>query len=236
MEQELVAWVWSHASMNGGIVPVFIEYLAVVVGVLGGATFACDRGMDIIGTICLGIITGFGGGIVRDVLLQSHGVYFTHHPYLVLFCAAVCVAVFYFRRWVRHLDTLVFLLDVLGVGLFAAAGANKALGCGSGTIMSMILGAITAVGGGALRDVFVGEPPKIFRPGEFYAIAGMAGATLYVLLLLAQVNEVVALVACVAVTTVLRYASVWFSWRTNADPRDEDGRLRGPAQRGRDGR
>ena len=92
-------------------VPWSIDYFSVVVGVLTGALFACDRKLDIIGTVVLGLVTGYGGGIIRDMLLQTHGVYFTSHPDLILICIAICTFVFYFRGLFRHLDATVFFAD-----------------------------------------------------------------------------------------------------------------------------
>ena len=218
LEHFLAALIPELVDTDGGLTPAIIDYLAVVVGVIGGATFACNRKLDIIGVVSLGLITGFGGGILRDMLLQDQGVYFTQHPYLVLASIVVCVLAFYFRRIFRNLEPAVFLLDTLSVGLFAAAGASKALGCDSGPVVSFILGAVTAVGGGALRDVFVGEVPAIFKAGSFYGMAGVAGSFSFVLL--ASMNDFIALAVCVVLTTALRYASIWFNWSTSDDPRD----------------
>jgi uncharacterized membrane protein YeiH len=205
---------------SGGIVPAAIDYLSVIVGVITGATFACDKRLDIVGTVSLGLIAGYGGGILRDVLLQNHGVYFTQHPYLVLACILMCIVVFYFRGVFRNLESAVFLLDALSVGLFAAAGSAKAFDCGTGVVMSILLGTITAVGGGTLRDVFVGQVPSIFQSGTYYAIAGLAGAIVYTAFVACGYAGPWAVVACVAVTVALRYLSVFFDWRTHTDPRD----------------
>ena len=156
-------------------VPWGIDYFSVVVGVLTGALFACDRKLDIIGTVVLGLVTGYGGGIIRDVLLQDKGVYFTSHPDLILLCIVLCVFVFYFRGLFQHLDAMVFFADALSVGLFALAGASKAYACGEGFVLTVILGAITAVGGGAVRDICVGETPGIFQQSNFSAVAAARG-------------------------------------------------------------
>ena len=121
-------------------VPWGIDYFSVVVGVLTGALFACDRKLDIIGTVVLGLVTGYGGGIIRDVLLQDKGVYFTSHPDLILVCIVLCAFVFYFRGLFKHLDAMVFFADALSVGLFALAGASKAYACGEGFVLTVILG------------------------------------------------------------------------------------------------
>ena len=137
-------------------VPWSIDYFSVVVGALTGALFACDRKLDITGTVVLGLLTGYGGGIIRDMLLQDRGVYFTSHPDLIVICIAICVFVFYFRGLFRHLDATVFFADALSVGLFALAGASKAFACGEGFVLSVVLGGIGAVGGGAILDIGVG--------------------------------------------------------------------------------
>ena len=195
-------------------VPWGIDYFSVVVGVLTGALFACDRKLDIIGTVVLGLVTGYGGGIIRDVLLQDKGVYFTSHPDLILVCIVLCAFVFYFRGLFKHLDAMVFFADALSVGLFALAGASKAYACGEGFVLTVILGAITAVGGGAVRDICVGETPGIFQQSNFYAVAGLGGALLFTVLAYAGVPLVVAGIACVFTVGFLRYWSVYFDWKT----------------------
>ena len=198
-------------------VPWSIDYFSVVVGALTGALFACDRKLDIIGTVVLGLLTGYGGGIIRDMLLQDRGVYFTSHPDLIVICIAICVFVFYFRGLFRHLDATVFFADALSVGLFALAGASKAFACGEGFVLSVILGGITAVGGGAIRDICVGETPGIFQQSNFYAVAGLGGSFAFVALAYAGCPLPIAGVACVFAVTFLRYWSVYFDWKTASE-------------------
>lgn len=228
--EELFAQVFS--AFVGGPLPDVIDHVAVIVGVIGGAIFACDRRLDIVGVICMGLITGYGGGVMRDLLLQDKGIYFMQHPMLVFACIVVCIAVFYFRRGFHNLDPAVYLLDTLSVGLFAAAGAEKTLVCGGGPMMAFILGALTSVGGGALRDVFAGEIPAIFKQGNFYALAGIAGSASYVILVELGVPAPAAVVVCIAVTTALRYLSVYFNWVTKTDPIDLTPYVSRPLKRG----
>ena len=180
-------------STSGGVVPAFIDYLSVIAGVLTGALVACDRKLDIIGVTALGLVTGYGGGMFRDFLLQSHGVYFMAHPYLLL------------------------VADALSVGLFAVAGASKAFSCGAGFVMSIALGVLTAVGGGALRDVALGEVPGIFKASNFYAVAALAGSFLYVVLVAYGAQDTLAAVLCVVCVVMLRCLSVRFNWKTGSD-------------------
>lgn len=199
-------------------VPWGIDYFSVIVGVLTGALFACDRKLDIIGTVVLGLITGYGGGIIRDLLLQTQGVYFTSHPDLILLCIGLCLFVFYFRGLFIHLDATVFFADALSVGLFALAGASKAFACGEGFVITVMLGAITAVGGGAVRDICVGETPGIFQQSNFYAVAGLGGSLAFVILAFAGAPLGLAGVACVFIVVFLRYWSVYFDWKTSCEP------------------
>lgn len=198
-------------------IPSVIDYFAIIVGVITGALVACDRKLDIVGTTVAGLLTGFGGGIVRDLLMQDHGVYFMQHADLVILCVAICLFVFYFRGIFSDPDRQLFFLDILSVALFALAGASKAFACDQGIIFSIILGAITAVGGGALRDVFTGVTPAIFKASGFYAIAGLGGSVAYVLLAAVGCPVVIAGVVCVIVVLVLRYGSVKFGWKTRAE-------------------
>lgn len=182
--------------------------------------FACDRKLDIVGTVVCGLFTAYGGGVLRDFLLQDEGVYFMSHPYLFLLCVFLCAFVFYFRGLFRHLPSTIFLCDTLSVALYAVAGASKAFDCGSGFIMSIVLGAIVGVGGGAIRDSFVGEVPGIFRSSNFYAVAALGGSFTYVLLVQFCSDPTGAAILCVAAVLALRYLSVFFDWRTGDDPID----------------
>lgn len=217
---ELVVWFTERIVASGGVVPAFIDYFAVVVGVITGAMFACDRKLDIVGTVVCGLFTAYGGGVLRDFLLQDEGVYFMSHPYLFLLCVFLCAFVFYFRGLFRHLPSAIFLCDTLSVALYAVAGASKAFDCGSGFIMSIVLGAIVGVGGGAIRDSFVGEVPGIFRSSNFYAVAAIGGSFTYVLLVQFGSDPTGAAILCVAVVLALRYLSVFFDWKTGDDPID----------------
>ncbi len=202
---------------QGFTLPLVIDYFSVIVGVITGALFACEKKLDIVGTVALGLITGYGGGIIRDMLLQDKGVYFTSHPDLVLICIAICFFVFYFRGIFKQLKATVFLCDSLSVALFAVAGASKAFACGEGLVMTVLLGAITSVGGGAIRDICVGEVPGIFKRSNLYAVAGLAGSTIFTVLAALFVPQSISALACVFSVVTLRYWSVYSDWKTTDD-------------------
>ena len=191
-------------------VPFGADFFSVAVGVLTGAIFACDRKLDIVGTIVLGLVTAYGGGIIRDLLLQDHGVYFMEYPEVILICICLAVFVFYFRGLFRHTGQVLFFADALSVALFALAGANKAFACGEGFVMVVILGALTSVGGGALRDISVGETPGVFQRSNFYAVAGFGGAFVFAAMAFAKAPGAVAAALAMddAVSVVFLYPGI----------------------------
>jgi uncharacterized membrane protein YeiH len=135
--------------------------------------------LDVVGVLTLGMITALGGGIVRDVFLDAlPPATFSDWRYLAVAAAGGLVAFafgYVLDRWLN----LINLLDAAGLSLFAVSGALKTLEYGGGPAQAVILGAITAVGGGTIRDVLIGRVPVVLR-SELYAIPALAGALLMV--------------------------------------------------------
>lgn len=147
--------------------------------ILGGA-IARQHRFDVIGLVGLAVISGLGGGIVRDVLLQ-HGppAALTDLAYL-LFALAGAAVVLVARpsgAWWRRSFQLV---DAAALGCWAVAGAEKTLGAGLGALPAILLGTITAIGGGAIRDIILRHPPTVFRPGPLQATSAVVGSIVLV--------------------------------------------------------
>src|SRR4051794_7400586 len=136
--------------------------------------------LDIVGVVTLGIITAIGGGIIRDVLIDSlPPATFSDWRSLAVAAGGGLVA-FVAGRRLERLNTPITLLDAAGLSLFAVTGASKALGAGLGPAQAVLLGAITAVGGGTVRDVLIQQIPSVLTSG-LYAIPALVGATVTVL-------------------------------------------------------
>jgi len=132
--------------------------------------------LDIVGVVTLGMITALGGGIIRDVLLGTlPPATFSDWRYLAVAAGGGLVA-FLFGRRLDRLTSLITVMDAAGLSLFAVTGAVKALDLGLGPAQAVILGAITGVGGGTLRDVLVRRIPSVLSSG-LYAIPALVGAT-----------------------------------------------------------
>lgn len=161
--------------------------------------------VDIIGVLTLGIITAMGGGIVRDVLIDSlPPATFSDWRYLVVAAVGGLLA-FLLGRRLDRLMGLINALDAAGLSLFAVTGASKALAFGLGPAQAVILGAVTAVGGGTLRDVLTRRIPMVLR-SELYAIPALAAATIVVVSSLTRVNglplDLVAAAVCFGIRMI----------------------------------
>ncbi len=131
--------------------------------------------LDIVGVVTLGMFTALGGGVVRDILLGAlPPATFSDWRYLTV-AAAGSVVVFLFSRSLDRLATVILVLDAAGLSLFAVSGALKGLDFGIGFGQAVILGTITAVGGGTLRDVLIQKIPSVLTSG-LYAIPALVGA------------------------------------------------------------
>ena len=196
--------------------PGVLEVGAALCGALTGAMVACERKLDIVGVATLGLVTGLGGGLLRDMILPTTSIYMIDHPTIMVGCLVVAIVTFFFRGAMDRMNKFIFLFDILSVALFTFAGADKALTMGYSAVSCALMGVITAVGGGMLRDICLGEVPLIFRRGTYYAIASIAGAAIYLGLVELHVVKAAAALACVVVTIALRLLSVRYSLLTSA--------------------
>lgn len=136
--------------------------------------------VDVVGVLTLGMITALGGGVLRDVLIDSlPPVTFSDWRYLAVAATGGLIA-FSFDRRLDRLAAPILWADAAGLSLFAVTGAAKALELGVGAGQAVILGAITGVGGGTLRDVLTGRVPVVLR-SELYAIPALVAATVVVI-------------------------------------------------------
>lgn len=193
-------------------IPLVFELLAVVVAAATGALTARENKLDLVGAIGLAVLVSLGGGLIRDVILQEGNVYILRQPLALPVAIATAAAVFTFPVMVEKPDRLVAILDIFSVGLFAVMGADKTMLYGYPAITCVMMGFFTAVGGGLLRDVCLARVPYIFQRSNLYAIAAIAGALTYIVLVQClDIWNIAAAVISVAVTMAVR----WWSIRYN---------------------
>jgi uncharacterized membrane protein YeiH len=196
------------------LIPLWADLLAVGIGAAQGALFAAqfrDRRLDLLGVAIIGIATGFGGGILRDVLLSEVPAALTSNWYLIVATAAALLGML-LERLISRLGPLVTVLDALTIGLFAAIGTTKALAAGLPVVPAIFVGVLSAVGGSILRDLLLNRPIALMHVGSLYAIAAFAGTICLVVLLAAGVPVFLAAAICVALTFGVRVLAVLFNW------------------------
>ena len=184
-----------------------IEVLGIIAFALTGFYAARKKGMDLIGVYSLGMVTALGGGSLRDILLNRHPLFWMeHYEYAILLLAlsitSSLVAQEFFER--KSMVHVVLALDALGLGSFSASGASLADQQGCALFVSSLLGVITGVFGGVMRDIVSNELPYVFQRTELYATCSFIGAWTYLLVVRNSGNDIIAATACIAMTFVLR--------------------------------
>lgn len=165
--------------------------------------------LDIVGVVTLGMITALGGGIIRDVLLDRSPATFNDARYLAV-AAGGGLVTFLLGRRLERLTTVITVLDAAGLSLFAVTGAGKAIDLGLGPAQAVILGAITGVGGGTLRDVLIRQIPSVLSSG-LYAIPALLGATAAVVVTRLGVYSLPTAIGAAALCFAVRMVGVRFN-------------------------
>jgi len=157
-----------------------LDWLGVIVFAISGALVASRKQMDIVGFALLGTATGIGGGTLRDLLLGQGPVFWVQKPAYLIVCVVVSGAVFVTAHIPQSRYRVLLWFDALGLALFAVTGAERALLAGSGPVVAVTMGVITATFG-VIRDVLGNESPVVLSR-EVYVTAALMGAIMFVVL------------------------------------------------------
>jgi uncharacterized membrane protein YeiH len=195
-----------------------LDLAGTFVFALNGASTALSAArLDIVGVVTLGMITALGGGVIRDLLIGSvPPATFQDWRYLAVAAVGGLIA-FGFGRRLERVTWPIVVLDAAGLSLFAVTGASKALDAGLGVAQATILGAITGVGGGTLRDLMIRQVPTVLHSG-LYAIPALIGAGITVATVRGGVFGVAAAVAAAAVCFLVRMFGVLFDLNAPEPP------------------
>jgi uncharacterized membrane protein YeiH len=195
--------------------PVGFEIVAIFAGALAGGMTGVRRGFDIAGAITLAIVAGLGGGIIRDVLLQDQGIFALDNPRALSSALVGAAVAMFFLKAADKARPALTLIDALSLGLFCLVGADKALIAGLTPLSAIMLGVVTAVGGGMLRDILCGLEPEVLRRGSLYSSAAIVGSTLYVVMAAGlNITKPLAMLLAATVAVVMRMGSIWFGWES----------------------
>lgn len=191
-----------------------LDLAGVLVFALSGAQLAAQKRFDVVGIAALAIVTALGGGMTRDVLLgDTPPAAFRDQTYLIVPLVAT-VLVLVGHRALERITRPVLVFDALGLALFCVVGTAKALDHGLGAVPAALLGVITAVGGGVIRDTLALDVPAIFRPDStLYAIPAALGASAVVVLWPQDALDAVTAAIVVAAVFGIRVLALRFRWR-----------------------
>jgi uncharacterized membrane protein YeiH len=198
--------------MSSLVIQQLLEQFGIAVAALTGVLAARGKRIDLFGALVLALVTAFGGGTVRDLLVGDTPVTWLRNPSYLLNAAMTALAAFYaVRVWTLPRQALL-VADAFALALFTMIGARKGVALEFSISVAVLLGVVTGVAGGILRDVLIGEVPLVFQPEiHLYATAAMCGAAAFALLRQAGFPEHAATAIGGALVLALRLAGI--RWR-----------------------
>jgi len=190
-----------------------IDLIGVAVFAVSGALAAGRKQLDLLGVVVISTVTAIGGGTTRDVLLDRHPIFWVENPsYLVVITGAALLTVVYVR-WRPPPDKSLAVADALGLAFFVISGARIAQQLELPAISVVIMGVLTGVVGGVIRDVLTTEIPMILLRGELYATAAITGAAVFVVLAALGAPAPIPSLVGMALIVALRFAAIIWGLR-----------------------
>jgi uncharacterized membrane protein YeiH len=191
---------------------VTLDLLGIFVFAMSGALVAVRKDLDVFGVLVLAGTTGLGGGFLRDVLIGATPPAALADWRYLLVPAAAGLVTFAFHPVVGRMERMVNVFDAFGLSLFCVTGATKALEYGLGPLPAALMGMLTGIGGGMLRDLLAGRVPVVFR-GELYATPALAGAAIAVVGTRNDLPVLAVAFAGAGVCLVWRLLAMWRGWQ-----------------------
>jgi uncharacterized membrane protein YeiH len=210
--------VLAQSAQYVGSIPLWMDVGAVALGAVSGSLTAVQRKFDVNGILMLAIVTGMGGGLLRDTLLQQGTPVGLTSRWMLPTAVAVGAVTFLFGRYVdvvhRRLQAVIVVVDAVFLGVYTVVGAAKALDAQLPGISCVLLGVLSGVGGGIVRDVLANDQPQVLRPGALYSVAATIGCGAFVAAVrVFDVSRYVG-VAAIALIVAVRLLARWRNWET----------------------
>ena len=208
MNQDLGEWLVSYGNQA-------FEIIGTLAFALSGLIEAARKKLDIVGMAMVTFLAAFGGGTLRDIMLDRRPFFWVQNQFWIWVVLAMCALALVFMR-TRHIEPTQRATawpDAIGLGIFSAGGTHVALQAGMPAIVAVIMGVITAVFGGVLRDVVVNEIPRAFVDHQPYSVVAFVGGWVVVALDAVNASPLIAVGVGALVITALRFAAMIFGWR-----------------------
>lgn len=193
-----------------------IEILGIFAFAITGIIEARRKQMDIIGTYSVAMVTAFGGGTLRDILIAHYPLFWmVNYNYPIFILVLSILSIFILRRsesFSKPVLILLGIMDALGLGLFSAVGTSYALAAGVFWFNAVLIGVVTGIFGGVLRDIICNEVPVFFKQSQLYATCSFIGSLTFVILVnYFPVGSFIPLVSCILVAFALRIISIKYN-------------------------
>ena len=163
--------------------------------------------MDFVGAVVLAFVTAYGGGTLRDLLIDAHPISWMNNQLALGLVASAVLLVFLLKQDVSRFTRIFFFADAIGVGLFTIGGIERSLEHGADKAYAVLLGVVSATFGGLLADVLSSKVPDLLKPGEWYAIASLLGGIAYMGLAAAGLNAQANMGVSVTLVVAIRVMS-----------------------------
>ena len=186
-----------------------LDLFGVAVFAISGSLAAGKKRMDIFGVIVLGLVTALGGGTLRDILLNSGPVFWIDNRIYLLTGIIASGFTFVFVQRLSFSKRSLLFPDALGLAVFTLIGAAKTLSVTDSGSLAIVMGTMTGVAGGMIRDVLSAEVPLVLRK-EVYATASLCGAVVYVLMNEMELPGIVCLISPIVTTLSIRLAAIYW--------------------------
>ncbi len=211
MQMDTVAQ-WGHTLQLG------VELLATAAFALAGILEAARKRLDAVGVCVVGFLTAFGGGTLRDLLLDQRPFFWVRHVEVLWGVFALCVLAMLFmrQRYFVLTERAIQWPDALGLGLFTAAGVSQTLASGLPALVAVLMGVVTGVFGGVLRDMVCNEIPTVLKDHRPYAVCAFVGGWGYVAASSLGLPGWAAMVLCIVLTVGMRVVAVCQNWQLPA--------------------
>lgn len=188
-----------------------IEVLAILASAYAGLIEAKRHDMDFVGLTTAAMVTAFGGGTLRDLMLDRTPLFWVEnyqYPIIIFFLSALALVLFRYNKELFRKRVLL-IIDALGLGLFSAVGVGIALQLKTPVFPAVLIGVITATAGGVLRDILLNKVPEVFlKTTQLYVTCSFLGCWCYVILTMLGLEHLVGLIACILVTFLSRILAV----------------------------
>lgn len=187
----------------------YLDLFGIAVFAIAGVIAAERKQMDVFGAVVVAIVTGIGGGTLRDVLLGLQPVFWIVNPTYIIVAILAAIATFTYTQYGRVPIGSLRIADAFGLALFTVLGCERALAVDAPVLIVVLMGTITGVAGGVIRDLLCGEIPLILRR-EIYATASLLGGTIYVLLNALGVAQQPATMIAIGIVLVTRLSAIYW--------------------------